>query len=104
MATAVSARYFWLSRCAALEVAEHGVRVKAVCPGVVVTHLHRRGGMDDARYADFLAHSQTTYPLGRVGQADEVARVILFLGSSDAGWITGVTMPIDGGRHLTCAR
>lgn len=93
-----------LTRCTALELAEHGVRVNAVCPGVVVTELHRRGGMDDARYAEFLEHSRTTHPLGRVGQADEVARLILFLGSTDAGWITGVTMPIDGGRHLTCAR
>jgi NAD(P)-dependent dehydrogenase (short-subunit alcohol dehydrogenase family) len=93
-----------LTRCTALELAEHGVRVNAVCPGVVVTELHRRGGMDAERYADFLEHSRTTHPLGRVGQADEVARLILFLGSTDAGWITGVTMPIDGGRHLTCAR
>ena len=93
-----------LTRCTALELAEHGIRVNAVNPGVVVTELHRRGGMDAERYEAFLAHSCTTHPLGRVGQADEVARLILFLGSDDAGWITGVTMPVDGGRHLTCAR
>ena len=93
-----------LTRCAALELAESGVRVNAVCPGVVVTQLHRRGGMDAERYAGFLEHSAGTHPLGRVGEPDEVARLILFLGSTDAGWITGVTLPIDGGRHLTCAR
>ena len=69
-----------------------------------MTELHRRGGMDDERYADFLEHSETTHPLGRVGQPDEIAELILFLGSPKAGWITGVTLPIDGGRHLTCAR
>lgn len=93
-----------LTRCAALELAEHGVRVNAVCPGVVVTELHKRGGMDADRYAEFLEHSRSTHPLGRVGDADEVARLIVFLGTSEAGWVTGVTMPIDGGRHLTCAR
>ena len=93
-----------LTRCAALELAEHGVRVNAVCPGVVVTELHKRGGMDADRYASFLEHSRTTHPLGRVGDADEVARLIVFLGTAEAGWVTGVTMPIDGGRHLTCAR
>lgn len=93
-----------LTRCTALELAEHGVRVNAVCPGVVVTELHRRGGMDAERYEAFLEHSRSTHPLGRVGQAEEVAQLILFLGSSETGWVTGVTMPVDGGRHLTCAR
>ena len=54
-----------LTRCAALELAESGVRVNAVCPGVVVTQLHRRGGMDAERYAGFLEHSAGTHPLGR---------------------------------------
>jgi NAD(P)-dependent dehydrogenase (short-subunit alcohol dehydrogenase family) len=93
-----------LTRCAALELASAGVRVNAVCPGVVVSGLHRTGGLDDDRYAGFLEHSKTTHPLGRVGQPEEVAASIVFLGSSESGWITGVTLPIDGGRHLTCAR
>ncbi len=93
-----------LTRCAALELAGAGVRVNAVCPGVVVSGLHRTGGLDEDRYAGFLEHSKTTHPLGRVGQPEEVAALIAFLGSSEAGWITGVTLPIDGGRHLTCAR
>jgi NAD(P)-dependent dehydrogenase (short-subunit alcohol dehydrogenase family) len=93
-----------LTRCAALDLAPHRVRVNAVCPGVVVTELHKRGGMSDEAYEAFLTRSQTTHPLGRVGDADEVAALISFLGSRAAGWVTGVTMPIDGGRHLTCAR
>ncbi|RMF67937.1 MAG: glucose 1-dehydrogenase, partial [Calditrichaeota bacterium] len=93
-----------LTRCAALELAPKGVRVNAVNPGVVVTQLHRRGGMDDEAYAQFLEHSKSTHPLGRVGEADEIAHAILYLASDVAGWVTGVTLNIDGGRHLTCAR
>jgi NAD(P)-dependent dehydrogenase (short-subunit alcohol dehydrogenase family) len=93
-----------LTHCVALEVAGKGVRVNAVNPGVVVTHLHRSGGMDEDTYANFLDHSQTTHPLGRVGQAEEVADLIFFLASPKAGWITGVSCPIDGGRSQTCAR
>ncbi|HEU4480046.1 MAG TPA: glucose 1-dehydrogenase [Pyrinomonadaceae bacterium] len=93
-----------LTRCAALELAAKGVRVNAVNPGVVVTEIHRRGGMDDEQYTAFLEHSKGTHPLGRVGEAREVADLILFLASSRASWITGATYSIDGGRAQTCAR
>jgi NAD(P)-dependent dehydrogenase (short-subunit alcohol dehydrogenase family) len=93
-----------LTRCTALELAPKGIRVNAVNPGVVVTDIHRRGGMSEGNYAAFLEHSKTTHPLGRVGEADEVADLILYLASERAGWITGATYSIDGGRALTCAR
>jgi NAD(P)-dependent dehydrogenase (short-subunit alcohol dehydrogenase family) len=93
-----------LTRCAALELAPLGVRVNAVNPGVTVTNLHRRSGMAEETYAAFLERSKTTHPLGRPGQAEEVAELILFLASDRAEWMTGETIPIDGGRHLTCAR
>lgn len=93
-----------LTRCAALELAAKGIRVNAVNPGVVVTNIHRRGGMADEAYANFLEHSKTTHPLGRVGAAEEVAELILFLASDRAAWITGATHSIDGGRAQTCAR
>ena len=93
-----------LTRCAALELAPRGVRVNAVNPGVVVTEVHRRGGMGDEKYENFLEHSKTTHPLGRVGHAREVAELILFLASERAAWITGATYSIDGGRAQTCAR
>jgi NAD(P)-dependent dehydrogenase (short-subunit alcohol dehydrogenase family) len=93
-----------LTRCAALELASKGVRVNAVNPGVVISNLHRRGGMDEEKYAAFLEHSRTTHPLGRAGEASEIADLIFFLASPQAGWITGETISIDGGRHLTCAR
>lgn len=93
-----------LTRCAALELAPKGVRVNAVNPGVVVTDIHRRGGMDEEAYAAFLENSKRTHPLGRVGSAAEVAELVLFLASDRASWITGATHSIDGGRAQTCAR
>ncbi len=93
-----------LTRCAALDLAPKGVRVNAVNPGVVVTNLHRRSGFDEKKYAAFLEHSKTTHPLGRVGKPEEIAELIFFLASDQAGWITGETVSIDGGRQLTCAR
>jgi NAD(P)-dependent dehydrogenase (short-subunit alcohol dehydrogenase family) len=74
-----------------------------VNPGVVVTELHTvTNAVPD--YTGFLERSKTTHPIGRVGQADEVARLVLFLLSDEAGWITGVTYSIDGGRALASAR
>ena len=93
-----------LTRCAALELAPKGVRVNAVNPGVVVTNIHRRGGMAEEAYSAFLERSKQTHPLGRVGEAGEVAELILFLASDRASWITGATYSIDGGRAQTCAR
>ena len=93
-----------LTRCAALELAAKGVRVNAVNPGVVRTEVHRRAGMSEESYAAFLEHSTETHPLGRVGTAEEIAELILFLASDRAAWITGATHSIDGGRAQTCAR
>jgi NAD(P)-dependent dehydrogenase (short-subunit alcohol dehydrogenase family) len=92
------------TRCAALELAPKGVRVNAVNPGVVRTNLHRNSGMSEDAYAAFVERSKTTHPIGRVGDPEEIADLILFLASSKAGWITGVTYSIDGGRAQTCAR
>lgn len=93
-----------LTRCSALELAAKGVRVNAVNPGVVVTDIHKRGGMNNEAYGAFLEHSKTTHPLGRVGNPQEIADLVLFLASDQASWITGATYSIDGGRAQTCAR
>ena len=60
--------------------------------------------MDEEKYAAFLERSKTTHPLGRVGTPEEIADLIAFLISPNAGWITGETIAIDGGRHLTALR
>ena len=91
-------------KCAALELAPKGIRVNAVNPGVVLSNLHRRGGMTEENYAAFVERSRSTHPLGRPGEPSEIAELIFFLASDAAAWITGETISIDGGRHLTCAR
>ncbi len=93
-----------LTRCASLELAAKGVRVNAVNPGVVITEIHKRGGMSEEAYAAFLEHSKTTHPLGRTGRPEEIAALVLFLASDEASWVTGATYSIDGGRAQTCAR
>jgi len=93
-----------LTRCSALELASAGVRVNAVNPGVVVTNIHKRGGMDTEAYDAFLERSKETHPIGRVGTPQEVAELIYYLASDKASWITGATYQIDGGRAQTCAR
>jgi NAD(P)-dependent dehydrogenase (short-subunit alcohol dehydrogenase family) len=93
-----------LTRCAALELAAKGVRVNAVNPGVVKTNLHLNSGMTTDAYAAFVERSKTTHPIGRIGEPEEIADLIVFLASSKAGWITGGTYSIDGGRAQTCAR
>jgi NAD(P)-dependent dehydrogenase (short-subunit alcohol dehydrogenase family) len=93
-----------LTRCAALELAPRGIRVNAVNPGVVVTNLHKRGGMSPEDYEKFVENAANTHPLGRAGQPEEVAELIYFLSSDKAAWITGGTYAIDGGRAETCAR
>ncbi len=93
-----------LTRCAALELAEMGIRVNAVNPGVVITNLHKRGGMTEADYKKFLENAKKTHPLGRPGEASEIAELVFFIASEKASWITGATYEIDGGRGQTCAR
>jgi NAD(P)-dependent dehydrogenase (short-subunit alcohol dehydrogenase family) len=92
------------TRCAALELAPRGIRVNAVNPGVVVTELHKRGGMDEAKYAEFLERAKITHPLGRPGRPEEVAEAIFFLASPASSFTTGVTLGVDGGRAETCNR
>ncbi|KAJ8026458.1 Tropinone reductase 2 [Holothuria leucospilota] len=93
-----------MTSCIALELADRGVRVNAVNPGVVVTELQKRGGLNDEKYAAFLERSKQTHALGRPGQPDEVANTIAFLASDASSFITGAHLPVDGGRHAMCPR
>lgn len=78
---------------AAASYASRGIRVNAVAPGLVETNLSKPIlATDQARQI-----SERMHPLGRIGQADEVASLIAWLVSGDAGWVTGQVWSIDGG-------
>ncbi|KAF4521639.1 hypothetical protein B566_EDAN006681 [Ephemera danica] len=92
------------TRCVALELAPKQVRVNSVNPGVTLTELQKRGGLDEEAYKKFLERTKETHALGRPGNPEEVAQTIAFLASDDASFITGASIPVDGGRHAMCPR
>ncbi|KAK7503208.1 hypothetical protein BaRGS_00005473 [Batillaria attramentaria] len=92
------------TRCTALELAPKQVRVNSVNPGVIITNVHKRAGLDEEAYQKFLERTKTTHALGRPGDVEEVANTIAFLASDSASFITGATIPVDGGRHAMCPR
>lgn len=82
-----------LTRATALELAPHGIRVNAVSPGYITTGMTARG-FQVPRFRDaVLART----PMGRFGTKEEVGRVIAFLLSDDAAYLTGQVLPVDGG-------
>ncbi|XP_036320192.1 uncharacterized oxidoreductase TM_0325-like [Rhagoletis pomonella] len=92
------------TRCIALDLAPHNVRVNAVNPAVIVTDFVLRMGMSKEDYAKFLERGKETHALGRVGTTQEVADAIIFLASDTASFITGSNLPVDGGRTIMCPR
>ncbi len=78
---------------AARELAARGIRVNAVNPGLIETDLHARAGLPDR-----LTRLVGGVPMGRTGSAEEVAEAILWLASDSASYITGILVPISGGR------
>lgn len=79
-----------LTRTLAGEAAPRGVRVNMVAPGTI--HTDAWQGREDA-----LERAGRVYPLRRVGRPEDVAAAVAYLASSDASWVTGVTLPVDGG-------
>lgn len=83
-----------LTRSVAARYGRDGVRCNAVAPGTIATPVWTERA---AAEPGFLERVGSYYPLGRVGQPEEVAEAIAFLASDRASWITGVTLPVDGG-------
>lgn len=87
---------------AAVEFAKYNIRVNAICPGPIDTDmLGQVEAFIDERGSE-LSKSRTTQtiPLGRYGRPEEIAAVAAILLSDDAGFVTGVRMPVDGGQSL----
>jgi NAD(P)-dependent dehydrogenase (short-subunit alcohol dehydrogenase family) len=81
-----------LSRSAALDYADQGIRINVIAPGPILTdHLQAAG----ERAQQLAAES---VPLGRIGTTNDIAACVLWLCSEDASFITGVTIPVDGGQ------
>jgi NAD(P)-dependent dehydrogenase (short-subunit alcohol dehydrogenase family) len=93
-----------MTKAAALEMAEHNVRVNAVCPGYIATPLAagrpigtnepERVGLALDRLRE---HTKNNQPIGRSGEAKDIANMVLFLASDEAQWVTGQAMVVDGG-------
>ncbi|MCP4419253.1 MAG: SDR family oxidoreductase [Chloroflexi bacterium] len=90
-----------ITKNVALEAAQFGIRVNAVCPGIIETRLSSaQAGADEAAQDAFFDRFRQRIPLGRVGQPKDVAMAVLFLASNEARHITGSTLLIDGGQTL----
>ena len=92
-----------LTQQAARALAKHGVRVNAICPGIVDTDFNWR--LDDLlgvrqqglAPGEFMKQRAASVPLGRLAEPDDIARVIVFLASPAGGYITGQAVTVDGG-------
>ncbi|MXY35442.1 MAG: SDR family oxidoreductase, partial [Dehalococcoidia bacterium] len=83
-----------LTRQFALIYADHNVRVNAIAPGYIRTPMIQEALQDEEGAAGFL---ESLHPLGRLGEPEEIAAAAAFLASDDASFITGITLPVDGG-------
>jgi len=85
-----------LTKCMALELSRHGVRVNEICPGLIETDLNR----EDIRDPEFRKERVEKIPLGRVGQPRDLVEIAIYLCSDEASWITGASFVVDGGVSL----
>jgi acetoacetyl-CoA reductase len=91
---AAKAGVLGFTKALALEAAAKGITVNAVAPGYVET------GMLGAISKEIMGRIEAQIPIGRLGQPDEIARLIEFLASDEAGFITGTTMAVNGGQFM----
>ncbi|MFF1965923.1 SDR family NAD(P)-dependent oxidoreductase [Streptomyces sp. NPDC058232] len=91
--TATKAAEVAMTKSSALEVAPHGIRINAVCPGLVETPMLSSLDPDEDPLKSLIA----PHPLGRVADAGEIADAVVWLCSDKASFVTGIALPVDGG-------
>lgn len=84
-----------LTQAAALEYAEMGIRINAICPGFINTPLLTNGGITENSEIQLAIIKK--HPMARLGKSEEVAAGFIFLASNDSSFVTGTTLEIDGG-------
>ncbi len=89
-----------LTKNLALELGGYGIRVNAICPGIIQTRLSFEQSTDESEWQDYFKRFAQRIPLRRVGQPEDVAAAVAFLASDDARHITGSMLLIDGGQTL----
>jgi len=89
-----------LTKSLALQAAGHGIRVNAICPGIIQTRLSFQQDTAEHAWQDYFNRFAQRIPLRRVGQPEDVAAAVAFLASDDARYITGSMLLIDGGQTL----
>lgn len=83
-----------LTKCAALEYAKKGIRVNVVCPGVIKTPMIDRFTGNNKEVEKQFENQE---PVGRLGTPEEVANAVIWLCSEESSFVTGITLPVDGG-------
>lgn len=87
-----------LTKAMAIDYAEHGIRVNAVCPGWIETRMFRQeAAKRRVSIESYKAYAGSHHPMGRIGRPEEIANVVVFLASDEASFITGTLVVVDGG-------
>lgn len=96
-----------LTKCMALDHGPQNIRVNAICPGLVDTPMGEAALLAraaDGNLAERKQRASRDFPLGRIGQPEDIARVAVHLASDEAAWVTGMCYSVDGGSGLASRR
>jgi NAD(P)-dependent dehydrogenase (short-subunit alcohol dehydrogenase family) len=103
--SACKAAVMHLTKVSAHELGEFGIRVNAVCPGVILTRIWNRGqDYADEQYKALEAVFKDAQPLRRCGMPEDIAKAVLWLASDDAGFVSGHSLVVDGGATTGLTR
>lgn len=83
-----------MTKAAAVEYGRKGIRINAVCPGIIRTEMTERALAREPKRQAFIDQA---HPIGRLGEAEDIARSVVFLSSEDAAFVVGHSLAVDGG-------